>query len=273
MNKGCTIVVVLLPALAFGYAAGPPDAMTGAPSQGTCHACHADFPLNGGPGSLSLQVPPTFVPGSSYTIAVRVEHPGQTRWGFEFSPLTHGTCTITNPDSTQLSITGGIPYVKQTLAGTNAGSPGPMVWSFVWTAPEAAPDTVFFYAAGNAANNNNRSTGDYIYTAVAWSVLQDVIPPNGITDLVATPIGTDLVLTWSNPGDNVGVVDYLVYVSPVPYFSPTIPFAIVAGPTFTIPNGVGDPSIHHFVNVRARDAALNLGPPSNVVGEFEFLLN
>jgi hypothetical protein len=262
-----------LPSPVDAYSTGPPDGKTGAPGQGTCHDCHADFPLNSGDGFITIAAPATFLPGSTHSITVTVGDPGQTRWGFEFSPLDQGACTITNPDSTQLSASGGNTYVKQTLAGTNAGSTGPMSWHFDWTAPATPPDTIFFYAAGNGANNNNRSTGDYIYTTVAWAVLQDTQPPNAVTDLSIAASGTSLILTWSNPGDNVGVTDYLVYTSPVAFFSPTGPaFVIVAGPPHIVPNGAGNPVVNHFYNVIARDAAQNLGQPSNYVGEVEFSL-
>jgi hypothetical protein len=145
-----------------------------------------------------------------------------------------------------------------------------MAWHFDWTAPATPPDTIYFYAAGNGANNNNRSTGDYIYTTVAWSVLQDTQPPNAITDLSVAASGTDLILTWSNPGDNVGVVDYVVYTSPVAFFTPTGPGDIVGSSPYTLPNGAGNPAVNHFFNVLARDAVQNVGPPSNYVGEVEF---
>jgi len=264
------LIVTLAPASSFAFSAAPPDAKTGAPGQGTCHDCHSDFGLNSGDGSFQIQAPATFLAGQTYLIAVTINDPGQTRWGFEFSPLDQGVCTITDPDSTQLSVSGGNTYVKHTLAGTNAGSAGPMSWSFDWTAPAIPPDTIYFYAAGNGANNNSRSTGDYIYTTVAWSVLQDTQPPNAITDLSVAASGTDLILTWSDPGDNVGVVDYVVYASPVAYFTTTGSGDIVGSSPHTVPNGAGNPAVNHFFNVLARDAAQNVGPPSNYVGEVEF---
>ncbi|MBN1426601.1 hypothetical protein JXA88_18795 [Candidatus Fermentibacteria bacterium] len=208
---------------------------------------------------------------ATYQIVITIDDPGQTRWGFEFSPLNQGTCAITNPDSTQVSLSGGNAYVKHTAAGTNAGSAGPMSWSFEWTAPAMPSDTVFFYAAGNGANNNNRASGDYIYTTVAWTVLQDTEPPNAITDLSVSISGADLILTWTNPGDNVGVVDYLLFSSPVAFFSPAGPgFEVVSNPPHAVLNAVGDPAVNHFFNVLARDAAQNLSAPSNYVGELDF---
>src|SRR5258706_13981828 len=37
-------------------------------------------------------------------------------------------------------------------------------WIIPWVAPDSSVGTVCFYAAGNAANGNNKSTGDSIYT-------------------------------------------------------------------------------------------------------------
>ena len=43
-------------------------------------------------------------------------------------------------------------------------------FSFEWVAPDAAAGMILFNAAGNAANGNGEPTGDYIYTASAFSV-------------------------------------------------------------------------------------------------------
>ncbi len=104
---------------------------------------------------------------------------GQSRWGFEITPLIYGSVTITNPSETQLSISNGKSYVKHTFNGTPSGTPnGPVSWSFDWTAPTSPPDSIIFYAAGNAANNNFLNTGDYIYTTSFTSHLM----PTGIED-------------------------------------------------------------------------------------------
>ncbi len=98
-------------------------------------------------------------------------------------------------------------------------------------------------------------------------------PPGPIVDLVVDAVGADLVLTWSDPGDNVGVIDYRVYRSQRAHFSATgIPVATVAAPaaTWTDVGIAGDPGLNFFYIVRARDAAGNEGAPSNCVGEFDY---
>jgi hypothetical protein len=101
----------------------------------------------------------------------------------------------------------------------------------------------------------------------------DNAAPGRIADLTVEAVGADLVLAWSDPGDNVGVVDYRVYRSPQAHFSPTgIPVATVPAPavTWTDVGIVGEPGLNFFYVVRARDAAGNEGASSNCVGEFDY---
>ncbi len=181
--------LLVFPATGNAYSGGPPDGKTGAPGEGTCHDCHGSFPLNSGDGLLNIDVPPVFEPGETYAITVTLADDGQIRWGFEITPLGVGSCTITDPTNTQLSISGGNSYVKQTSAGTHNGSAGPVSWSFDWTAPVDAPAEVVFYAAGNAANGNGGTSGDYIYTtleAVASSAVEDEMPALRISPSLET---------------------------------------------------------------------------------------
>jgi hypothetical protein len=175
----------------------------------------------------------------------------------------------------QIEFEFGKIYVEHIPAGTHAGDPGPVSWSFEWTAPETPPDSVVFYAAGNAANNNGSTSGDYIYTTT-WTtyLLLDQIPPNPIADLAIVQSGNDVVLTWSDPGDNVGVTAYEVYRSTVAYFDPVgTPLITVSGLTWTDVGAAGDPAINYYYNVLATDDADNTGAPSNYVGEMDFQLN
>ncbi len=269
----CAASLLAVPLQASAYSTGPPNGKTGAPGEGTCHDCHNSFPLNSGPGSVVITAPSTFSASQTYQITVTVAQSGQSRWGFEFTPLSTGTCTITDPANTQKDTFQTRVYVKHTAQGTNNGTPGPTSWSFDWTAPPDPPDTARFYAAGNAANGNERSSGDYIYTTSHTAVLfVDSQPPNPVTDLGILAVGEDIVLDWSDPGDNVGVVEYRVYQSQQAYFAPTgVPAAVVAAPTtmWMDTGAAGDPAVNFFYNVRARDAAQNEGSPSNYVGEFD----
>jgi hypothetical protein len=173
--------LVALPGVSHPYSSGPPDGYTGAPGQETCFTCHDNFPVNSGPGVFSVAAPEEFVAGETYEILVSLEQTGQSQWGFEFTPLDVGTCTITDAQNTQSSTSGADTYVKQTAQGSYGGSPGPASWTFEWTAPQDSPDEVVFYAAGNAANGNGATSGDYVYTAFAISMLAPAAANDGPT--------------------------------------------------------------------------------------------
>ncbi|MFQ6120174.1 MAG: choice-of-anchor V domain-containing protein [Methanosarcinales archaeon] len=146
---------------ASAYSSGPPDGKTGAPGEGVCTECHSNFELNSGDGVLQINdVPDTYTPGQTYTITVSLRDPEQSRWGFELK-ATSGEITVTDDINTQKSG----DYIKHTSTGTRAGTAdGPVNWSFDWTAPSNVTEDVIFYVAGNAANNNGATSGDYIYT-------------------------------------------------------------------------------------------------------------
>jgi len=156
------LMFLMVPLIAYAYSSGPPDGKTGAPGEGTCHDCHNSFPLNSGDGNFQIQGPAQYVAGQTYTITIQISDPGHQRWGFEFTNLGVGTITIIDPTNTQLSGN----YAKHTSTGTHNGTPnGPVTWTFDWTAPTInPPDSIIFYAAGNAANGNFNNQGDYIYT-------------------------------------------------------------------------------------------------------------
>ena len=160
-------------ALVFAYSSGPLDDKCGAPPTFTnCTECHNSFPVNSGNGILliSLGGITTYVPGDSYAGGVTLADLGQSRWGCEFTVLNSanqqaGTIVIIDPIHTQLSDnpSPNPDYLKHTTAGTYAGLQGG-AWVFQWVAPPSGTGRVTFWVAGNAANNNGGSSGDYIYT-------------------------------------------------------------------------------------------------------------
>ena len=159
--------------VAYGFASGPPAGHTGAPGEGTCIECHTGT-LNSGPGSVTITgVPDSYEPGQEFTLTVRVQHPDRRRWGFQITALDAqnrpaGTLSAINRNITKIATgTGSLEgrrYVEHTTNGTFAGQAQGGEWDVKWTAPNADVGRVTFYAAGNAANNNNASSGDSIYT-------------------------------------------------------------------------------------------------------------
>lgn len=186
MLKLASKPVIIVGLLALGtlvaaFSGGPPDGVSGAPSDSLCTACHTSFPANSGTGSLTVTAPAQYAPGDTVAIVVDLAQAGQMRWGFQATVLDTannpvGSLMVTDPTNTQSSIAGtGRHYIKHTSTGTWAGtadaSPG---WTFAWLAPslEAGPVTV--WCAGNAANGNLNNQGDFIYTT---STQIDPAPP------------------------------------------------------------------------------------------------
>ena len=158
-------------------AAGHPGS-TGAPNEKTCAqvGCHADLTVNPGDlvNTLTFNAGDSlYEPGKTYTITVKVEKPGISRFGFELVALRDGnnanigTLKITNSTKTQI-INGISPnfsrrYATHTLNGTIPTAPGIGEWTFDWTAPTTSVGPVTFYYATNASDNNNQSSGDQIF--------------------------------------------------------------------------------------------------------------
>jgi len=164
------VFVILLAATSFlaAYSSGPPNVHTGAPGESTCatSGCHTGNALNESGGSLTISGIPTagFELGQTYPVTISLSRTGQARWGFEAvvkdaNGQQAGSVTITDMSRTQSSVSSGLSYVKHTSGGTSSGT-----WTFNWQAPQTDVGTVTFYAAGNAANGNGGSSGDYIYT-------------------------------------------------------------------------------------------------------------
>ncbi len=165
--------------------AGPPNERTAAPLEGSCvdALCHNDEFVDSGLGELLLIVPLSYVPDEVYKIEVHLSQADQMRWGFELAVLDaagSSAGSLTSMDGeTQVAVSNGTTeplgreYVKHTPLGTAAGQPDDYAWSFQWTAPSEDAGPVTFYAAGNAADNNDfqfrlpgtDDAGDFIYTA------------------------------------------------------------------------------------------------------------
>jgi hypothetical protein len=163
---------------------GPFLPFTGAPGDpitdgATCNypgGCHDMFAPDSGPGTLVIQAPASYAPGETYLIRVDLAQEGQLRWGFQMTAIDEllqaaGTFATTdaNTQVQDFSLLGtDRSYISHSEVGTAAGQPSGNSWNVDWTAPAEDVGPVTFYAAGNAANNNDSQTGgvggDYIYT-------------------------------------------------------------------------------------------------------------
>ena len=156
------------------FSAGPPAGYTGAPNEEpeACAECHV--PPDAGTGQISITAPPTYVPGQTYPITVTHTNPDPTRlrWGFELTVLDTASDEkageLQSPDGLTQVLNNAGPgsarqYIEHTAAGTFIGQQNSASWTFNWTAPPIDVGPVVFYAAGNQANNDGNTSGDYIY--------------------------------------------------------------------------------------------------------------
>lgn len=167
--------------------AGPPPGHTGAPSEQTCVACHTDFPLNSPDGGGSVRIiglPNKYAPGAQYPVTVTVNQINAVIFGFQATAVnrngqTAGSFSRPAETANQMQIVPGVvsvngqnvtrSYIEHTTAGTlpAQGQFNTKSWTFNWTAPASRIGRVGFYAAGNGANSDGGTSGDYIYSAAA----------------------------------------------------------------------------------------------------------
>lgn len=177
INLTQVAAIIVLSGLIFSLSIGYTNS-TGAPSGATnayagspkelgrtcatagCHpgqASHRD-------SMISIDMPPTgYQSGETYRITVSVSHPGRVRFGFQatvqdMAGNIAGTIALINAADTRFVLAPG--YITHTLAGSS-GTDG-QTWEFDWTAP-GHMDTIYVFAAVNAANNNGTVSGDFIF--------------------------------------------------------------------------------------------------------------
>ncbi len=182
----------------WAFSSGPVASRTGARAVGSygaesnCTQCHSSFPLNDPNGMVQiLFVPPSYVPGVTYSLRVRLTFPPSDtltatapKWGFQMTAVkaTDGTGagafvtppasdSLSRPDSLQIKtpasgpfLGSGRQYIEHTTFSTRTGQPSPAEWNFSWTAPATDVGKIYFFAAGNAGNGDGSSSGDHIFT-------------------------------------------------------------------------------------------------------------
>ncbi len=172
-------MILAMTALLLSFSRGPLPQLTGGFGEGTCVSCHNSHNLNDGRvcgGMFEIDgVPRFYSPGKTYPLTVIIGQPGQARWGFElasrFAQNGQQAGKLVSKDGmTQILEADGVQYIEHSMAGTREGvKDGPVEFHFDWIAPDPPVDRVLFNAAGNAADSNGNVTGDFIYTASAWS--------------------------------------------------------------------------------------------------------
>jgi uncharacterized protein (TIGR03437 family) len=210
----CTTLYCYQGSTVHGFSAGPPLGRTGAPALGafpaelTCQGCHSSFPLNSGPGVLTLTgLPDSYTANQEITLSLTITQADRARYGFEATALDDlgrkaGELILTEPDRTQLSSGVGAfvgrQYIEHTAAGFVPSAPNQGSWTFRWRAPAQSVGRVTFYAASNAANGNGNNSGDFIY--LTNDSIQSAVALPLVTAVSAASYGGTLAV------DSVGAI-------------------------------------------------------------------
>ena len=226
------------------FSAGPPAGYTGAPGEEpeACAECHV--PADAGTGNISISAPQNYVPGQTYAITVTHNNaPDATRlrWGFQLTALDTGDEKAGNLQSndvfTQVLNNQGPgssrQYIEHTSVGTFVGQQHTASWTFDWTAPPTDVGTIYFYAAGNQANNDNNTSGDYVYKTFVISS-----PISATPDFAISVVPQTRTIT---PG---AAAEYTVTVTPLAAFTGTVNLS-----TGTLPSGVSANFVPAAINI------------------------
>ncbi len=275
------------------FSAGPPAGYTGAPQEEpeACAECHV--PPDAGTGKIFITAPQTYVPGQTYPITVTHQNidPTRLRWGFQLTVLD----TASDEKAGELQSINGLTqvlnnagpgsarqYIEHTAAGTFVGQQNGASWTFNWTAPATDVGPVTFYAAGNHANNDGNTSGDYIYRTFVVSAPASSTPDFSIS---VSPASRSVV-----PG---GSATYTVTITPLAGFTGQVnltttplPVGVVSDfspaivnvndatsrtSTLLLATGLSTPVNNHSVTINAQSgstthsvqAALNVVSPTS----------
>ncbi len=172
---------------------------TGAEVDGglNCTACHRGADANSDTRGKFQVIAGNYTPGVPQTIRVEIEHPTQSRWGFQLTarPVSAGdrmAGSFTPSDAVTVRCDDGMPntrgtpppcggrleFASHTAASTRPGTRNGVSWDIEWTPPDSEVGDIMFYAAGNAADNSGTNSGDIIYTTALRIQVQGACPTN-----------------------------------------------------------------------------------------------
>jgi len=167
---------------AWSYPFGPPALRTMAPGDRpglSCTVCHAGAAPNSGGGNVRIAFPSglTYTPGQPQDLTVSVSDPAAVIFGFEMTArldnapnaaqagsFTAGTdqrivCADNQVQPASGCAGSGIQWLEHSKPSVSG------VFNVRWTPPSAGAGNVHLYVSGNAANGDNTSRGDHIYSA------------------------------------------------------------------------------------------------------------
>lgn len=244
----------------LAFSSGPPAGHTGAPSEFNCNECH--LVEAAGTGRFTVTGPSTYTPGRTYQFTVQHTTSDQTRvrWGFQVTALTQENLKAGEftPINNQTQIATGGPdtrnprqYIEQTAAGNFFNQRGGATWTFNWTAPASDVGPVTFYAAGNQANGDGNTSGDFIYTTFVSAQ-----PSSVVADISVTASPSPLTVA---PGNNAF---YNLQTTPSGGFAGDVNFSVAGLPAEAFAS-FNPPKIT-FNNPFPINSTLSIGTAANV---------
>lgn len=152
---------------------GAPGENAGAPGEMTCAqgGCHDDNPINAGNGTLQIKPTydgdktTTYSENLTFNIELSLKDDQMNAAGFQIVAQRTDNNTAVgsfNPQSNQKLSGNNNNHLTHTQTATSFEG-NTQTWTIEWEAPSQDVGEIRFYAAANAANNNNRNTGDLIY--------------------------------------------------------------------------------------------------------------
>jgi uncharacterized repeat protein (TIGR01451 family) len=248
------------------FSSGPPAGYTAAPGEEpeACAECHV--PADAGTGHISITAPQTYVPGQTYPITVSHTNadPTRMRWGFQLTALDTSdekAGNLQNTDGLTQVLNNAGPnnarqYIEHTAAGTFIGQQNTASWTFNWTAPATDVGIVTFYAAGNQANNDGNTSGDYIYKTLVTSAPFSATPDY---DLSVAPSSRAVV-----PNETA---QYIVTITPSAGFSGVINLSATGLPAGASANF--NPASVNISNASAATSTLTITTaPATPLGDY-----
>jgi hypothetical protein len=171
----------------------PPNGYSG--STGVyCNSCHGSFSLNSGGGSISVNGLPgyTYTPGQTYNFTLTISHGAADRkkWGFLISAINSGN-NIGTFSSTNTNAQVNSSELGHNSAVTTTSQSSYTYSNLSWTAPSTPNLPITFYFAGNAANSNGSTNGDYIYSSS-----QIIALPIDLYSFSCTSNKQDVIINW-----------------------------------------------------------------------------
>jgi hypothetical protein len=204
-------------------ASGPSPSHTGAPDEANCTACHSDFVVNSGTGGVTIAgVPANYLPNQTISITTTTSQADAVIYGFQLTAVdsrgeTVGTFAIAPQTPQQLQLVDGIVgmstrrYVEHTVDGIIPTQFGSKSWTFTWTAPAQRKGKIGFYMAGNAANSDGGTSGDYIYTTARAALSGSAISnfdADGVSDIAVYRPSTGVWYALNSTDGNFQAVQF-----------------------------------------------------------------